>query len=110
MQYVGQTLLRIKDRFKAHFYSIEKPDLLQVVDRHFSDNTHKGILYVNISALEFSKKAPRSLASDLMRSKEWKRRYSTKQDVVKPVWEPNWNPILIYVLGEEDHFSLITDC
>ena len=30
IQYVGQTMLRIKDRFKAPFYSIEKQDLLQV--------------------------------------------------------------------------------
>ena len=36
MQYVGQTLLRIKkDCFGAHFYSIEKPDTLQVVAMHF---------------------------------------------------------------------------
>ena len=73
MQYVGQTLLRIKDRFKAHFYSIEKPDMLQVVARHFSDNTHNGILDVNISALEFIKKAPRSPASATIRDRVERR-------------------------------------
>ena len=73
LQYVGQTLLRIKDRFKAHFYSIEKPDLLQVVARHFADKTHNGILDVNISALEFIKKAPRSPAAAIIRDRVERR-------------------------------------
>ena len=62
--YVGQTLLRIKDRFKAHFYSIEKPDLLQVVARHFADKTHNGILDV---------KAPRSPAAAIIRDRVERR-------------------------------------
>ena len=73
MQYVGQTLLRIKDRFKAHFYSIEKPDLLQVVARHFSDKHHNGILDVNISALEFIHRAPRSPAASTIRDRVERR-------------------------------------
>ena len=62
-QYLIQALFIIKGRFKAHFYSIEKPNLLQVIARHFLDNTHNDILDVNISALEFMHKAPRIPAS-----------------------------------------------
>ena len=64
---MGRTMLRIKDRFKAHFYSIKKPDLLQVVARHFSDSTHNGVMDVNISSLEFIRKAPRNPAASTIR-------------------------------------------
>ena len=63
IQYVAQTLLRIMDYFKAHFYSIEKPDPFQVFTRHFSHPSHNGILDVTISALVYIHKAPRSPAS-----------------------------------------------
>ena len=73
IQYVGQTLLRIKDRFKAHFYTTEKPDLRQVVARHFSHASHNGIFDMQISALEFIKKAPRSPASSIIRDRVERR-------------------------------------
>jgi len=66
-------MLRIKDRFKSHFYGIETPVLLHSVARHFSDNTHNGILDVNISALEFIHKAPRSPASITIRDRVERR-------------------------------------
>ena len=63
IQYVGQTSLRVKDRFVHHFYSVEKPDLTKVMGRHFSSLDHKGIDDMQISVLEFIKKPPKSPAS-----------------------------------------------
>ena len=53
MQYVGQTSLRIKDRFVHHYYSIERPDLTKVVGRHFAARDHNGTFDLQISVLEF---------------------------------------------------------
>ena len=69
IQYVGQTLLRIKDRFRGHFYGIEKPDLYHSVARHFSSRCHNGIRDVEISVLEFIGKAPRSPAASIIRNR-----------------------------------------
>ena len=61
--------MRIKDRFKAQFYSIEKPDPLQVLARRFLHPSHNGFLDVNISALENINKAARSPASAIIRNR-----------------------------------------
>ena len=66
-------MLRIKDCFKAHFYSIEQPNPLQVVARHFSHPSHNDILNVRISVLEFIKKAPKSPASAIIRNRVERR-------------------------------------
>ena len=59
-QYVGQTLLRLKDRFISHFRDIETGDPEKSVSRHFSHSSHNGIKDMEISVLEFIKKPPRS--------------------------------------------------
>jgi hypothetical protein len=59
-QYVGQTLLRLKDRFKHHLYDIEIGDKQKAVGLHFSRFDHNGWKDVEISVLEFIKKPPRS--------------------------------------------------
>ena len=50
-QYVGQTSLRIKDRFVHHFHSIERPDVLKAVGKHFSGKGHNGVFDLTISVL-----------------------------------------------------------
>ena len=60
LQYVGQTLLRIKDRFVGHFGDINKSNQEKPLGKHFSQNNHKGIEDVYITVLEFIKMPPRS--------------------------------------------------
>jgi hypothetical protein len=60
IQYVGQTMLRLKDRFVHHFRDITISDQEKTVSKHFSQGSHCGIDDVNISILEFIKKPPRS--------------------------------------------------
>ena len=48
-QYVGQTLLRLKDRFGKHFYDVEKGDKLKAVGLHFSQHGHNGIQDIQIT-------------------------------------------------------------
>ena len=69
MQQVGQTSLRIKDRFVHHFYSVEKPDLQKAVGRHFAAIDRKEVADMEISVLEFIKKAPKSPASMIIRDR-----------------------------------------
>ena len=59
-QYVGQTLLRLKDRFIFHIRDIETGNPEKTVSRHFSEPSHNGIKDMEISVLEFIKKPPRS--------------------------------------------------
>jgi hypothetical protein len=59
-QYVGQTMLRLKDRFVHHFRDINISDQEKTVSKHFSQTIHDGIKDVSISVLEFIKKTPRS--------------------------------------------------
>ena len=72
-QYVGQTLLRIKDRFKGHFYDVTKEDKSKAVGRHFCRPDHSGIQDIEISVLEFIKKPPRSPEASLIRDRVEKR-------------------------------------
>jgi hypothetical protein len=60
MQYVGQTMLRLKDRFVHHLRDIELQLADKSVSKHFSSNNHKGYKDLQISVLEFIKKPPRS--------------------------------------------------
>ena len=69
MQYVGQTSLRLKDRFVHHFYSIEQSNLNLVVGRHFNENGHNGLFDVEISVLEYIFRPPKSPASVPIRNK-----------------------------------------
>ena len=73
MQYVGQTLLRLKDRFVKHFGSVENADASLTVGRHFSEPGHNGIFDMEISILEFIKKPPRSPASTVIRNRVERR-------------------------------------
>ena len=68
-QYVGQTSLRLKDRFVHHFYTVEKPDLTKVVGRHFAAPDHRELADMSISVLEFIKKAPKSPAAGIIRDR-----------------------------------------
>ena len=60
IQYVGQTLLRLKDRFVGHFGDIKNSLQDKPVGKHFSQGTHRGIDDVRITILEFIKMPPRS--------------------------------------------------
>ena len=68
-QYVGQTLLRLKDRFIHHFSSIEKDDTEKSVSRHFNSIGHNGIKDMTIHVLEFIKKPPRSIQATNIRNR-----------------------------------------
>jgi hypothetical protein len=72
-QYVGQTLLRVKDRFSKHFLDVEKGDKSKAVGLHFSQKDHNGILDMKISVLEFIKKPPRSPEAAIIRDRVEKR-------------------------------------
>ena len=72
-QYVGQTLLRVKDRFSKHFLDVEKGDRTKAVGLHFSQKDHNGILDMQISVLEFIKKPPRSPEASIIRDRVEKR-------------------------------------
>jgi hypothetical protein len=70
---VGQTSLRLKDRFVHHFYSIEKKDQLKPVGKHFSQGSHAGLDDVEIHVLEFIKKPPTSEVGKEVRNRVEKR-------------------------------------
>jgi hypothetical protein len=53
---VGQTLLRLKDRFVNHFQDINTCNTEKSVSRHFSHPSHNGVQDLNISVLEFIRK------------------------------------------------------
>ena len=60
IQYVGQTKLRVRDRFSKHFYNVQNSDPDTSVGRHFSQRSHRGTKDMEIHVLEFIKKPPRS--------------------------------------------------
>jgi len=60
LQYVGQTLLRLRDRFAGHFGDIDNSRQEKSIGRHFSDAHHQGVDDMTISVLEFIKNPPRS--------------------------------------------------
>jgi hypothetical protein len=72
-QYVGQTLLRIKDRFAKHFYDVQNNDQTKALGRHFSRRDHNGIKDMEISVVEFIKKPPRSPEASIIRDRVEKR-------------------------------------
>ena len=72
-QYVGQTMLRIKDRFKNHFYDVVKKDRTKALGLHFSQQDHNGIQDIEITVLEFIKKPPRSPEASIIRDRVEKR-------------------------------------
>ena len=59
-QYVGQTMLRLKDRFVKHFYDISRADSQKSLGHHFSGAGHEGIQDVTIHVLEFVRMPPHS--------------------------------------------------
>ena len=72
-QYVGQTLLRVKDRFVKHMYDIENGDKQKAVGLHFSRLDHNGTKDLEITVLEFIKKPPRSPEAVKIRDRVEKR-------------------------------------
>jgi hypothetical protein len=72
-QYVGQTSLRIKNRFVHHLYSIDKEDQSKPVGKHFSSKSHQGIDDVEIFVLEFIKKPPASEVGGRVRDRVERR-------------------------------------
>ena len=69
MQYVGQTMLRVKDRFVHHFYDISVSNHQKSVGHHFVGQGHSGMEDVEIFVLEFVKKPPRSEAAAIIRDR-----------------------------------------
>ena len=69
MQYGGQILLRLMDRFVAHFGDTETNDLSKTVARHFSAKNHNRTNDLTLSILEFIKKPPRSPAALIIRGR-----------------------------------------
>ena len=73
LQYVGQTLLRVKDRLGQHFTSIDNYDTTKSIGRHFSQTNHNGLFDIEISVLEFIKKPPKSEAAKIIRDRVERR-------------------------------------
>ena len=69
MQYAGQTLIRLKDRFVGHFGDTHMNDISKTVARHFTTKGHNGTKDMTINVLEFIKKPPRSLTSVIIRDR-----------------------------------------
>ena len=60
MQYVGQTKLRLMDRFGNHFTSIQRNDGKNDVCKHFNGTGHAGIDNLQLHILDFIHAAPNS--------------------------------------------------
>ena len=58
MQYVGQTMRRLRNRFYNHYFHIRESTQDKAVSRHMSDNNHNTNWNFSISVLEFIKVAP----------------------------------------------------
>ena len=69
LQYVGQTLLRLKDRFVGHLGDINNGNMDKPISAHFAHDGHNGLKDMSISILEFIKKPPRSPQSITIRSR-----------------------------------------
>jgi hypothetical protein len=69
IQYVGQTSLRVKDRFVHHLYDINMSNKEKTVSKHFSLPSHNGVKDMKINVLEFIKKPPRSHQATKIRSR-----------------------------------------
>ena len=64
IQYVGQTLTPIKQRFGQHFSDITgKTPHLKPVSNHFTSHGHNGYTDMTITVLEYIRQHPQSLAS-----------------------------------------------
>ena len=70
---MGQSSLRLKNRFVHHFYSIEKEDQLKPVGKHFPLRSLTGLDNVEIHIVEFIKKPPTSEVGGLIRDRVEKR-------------------------------------
>ena len=60
IQYIGQTMLRLRDRFEGHFGDVNHARQEKNVGRHYSKPGHQGVDDMTISVLEFIKNPPRS--------------------------------------------------
>ena len=69
IQYVGQTSVRLKDRFVHHFRDIELSNPDKTVGRHFSQRNHQGSKDMTISVLEFIKAPPKSPKAVIIRNR-----------------------------------------
>ena len=69
IQYVGQTMLRVKDRFVHHFHDILTSNLDKTVSKHYSQSNHNGIKDIQITVLEFIHKPPRCPQSAHIRNR-----------------------------------------
>ena len=67
IQYVGQTMLRIKDRFVHHFRDIQISNQDKSVGKHFSLPDHNGFKDMEIYVVEFIKTPPRSPKATIVR-------------------------------------------
>jgi len=66
---VGQTLLRLRDRFAGHFGDIDNSRQEKSIGRHFSSSDHQGADDMIITVLEFIKSPPRSLQAVTIRNR-----------------------------------------
>ena len=53
MQYVSQTLIRLKDRFVGHFGDTQTNDISKTVFRHLTTKGHNGTKDMTLNVLEF---------------------------------------------------------
>jgi hypothetical protein len=67
LQYIGQTLRTIQDRFQGHFYSITSTK--QNVDTTVRLPDHRGLMDVEIHVLDFIHQGPRSASGLQIRNK-----------------------------------------
>ena len=83
-QYVGQTMLRLKDRFVKHFYDISQGDTQKGLGHHFSSEGHQGLQDVRIHILEFVRMPPRSESAKRVRDRI-ERRWTHLMRCLAPV-------------------------
>ena len=66
-------MLRIKDRFVAHFHDVMTNDQSKALGRHLSRRDHNGIKDMEISVVEFIKKPSRSPEVSIIRDRVEKK-------------------------------------
>ena len=69
IQYVGQTMRRLRKRFYSHDRDIREEEMSKTVSRHLSKDNHNTNWNIEISVLEFIKQAPDSPGAKLARDR-----------------------------------------
>jgi hypothetical protein len=80
LQYVGQTKLRLMDRFQGHFWKVTSKKLQDPIGRHFNSTNHSGISNFEIHIVDFIHTHPDSPKAKGLRDtveKHWIHRLRT---------------------------------